>query len=35
MVAWATRHGERVDQAKAKLDELKIKLEAVYYSKAR
>ena len=30
--AWATRHGERVDQAKAKLDKLGIKLEAVYYT---
>jgi uncharacterized protein with GYD domain len=30
--AWATRHGERVDQAKAELDKLGIKLEAVYYT---
>lgn len=29
---WAGRHVERVDQAKAKLNELGIKLEAVYYT---
>jgi uncharacterized protein with GYD domain len=29
---WAGRHEERTDQAKAKLKELKIKLEAVYYT---
>jgi uncharacterized protein with GYD domain len=29
---WAGRHGERTDQAKAKLKELGIKLEAVYYT---
>ena len=30
--AWATRHDERVEQAKAKLDALGIRLEAVYYT---
>jgi uncharacterized protein with GYD domain len=30
--AWATRHDERVAQAKAKLDTLGIRLEAVYYT---
>jgi uncharacterized protein with GYD domain len=29
---WAGRHKERTDQAKAKLKELKIKLEGVYYT---
>ena len=29
---WAERHGQRTDQAKAKLAELNIKLEAVYYT---
>src|ERR671919_1860371 len=29
---WAGRHAERTDQAKAKLNELNIKLEAVYYT---
>jgi uncharacterized protein with GYD domain len=29
---WATRHGERVERAKAKLAELGIKLESVYYT---
>jgi uncharacterized protein with GYD domain len=29
---WAGRHAERIDQAKAKLKELNIKLEAVYYT---
>lgn len=29
---WAERHGERTDQAKKKLAELNIKLEAVYYT---
>jgi uncharacterized protein with GYD domain len=29
---WAGRHAERTDQAKTKLTELKIKLEAVYYT---
>ena len=29
---WAGRHAERTDQAKAKLNQLKIKLEAVYYT---
>lgn len=29
---WAERHGERTDQAKAKLRELGITLEAVYYT---
>ncbi len=30
--AWATRHDERVAKAKAKLDTLGIRLEAVYYT---
>jgi uncharacterized protein with GYD domain len=29
---WAGRHAERVDQANAKLNELGIRLEAVYYT---
>ena len=29
---WAKRHGERTDQAKAKLAELGIKLESVHYT---
>jgi uncharacterized protein with GYD domain len=29
---WAQRHGERTDQAKAKLRELNIKLEGVHYT---
>jgi hypothetical protein len=29
---WATRHGERIERAKAKLAELGIKLESVYYT---
>lgn len=29
---WAGRHAERTDQAKAKLKELEIKLEGVYYT---
>jgi len=29
---WAQRHEERTDQAKAKLRELSIKLDAVYYT---
>ena len=29
---WAERHAERTDKAKAKLKELNIKLEAVYYT---
>ena len=29
---WAGRHAERTEQAKAKLKELKIKLEAVHYT---
>jgi len=29
---WAGRHAERTSQAKAKLDELGIKLECVYYT---
>jgi uncharacterized protein with GYD domain len=32
---WAGRHAERIDQAKAKLKELNIKLEAVYYTQGQ
>ena len=32
---WATRHEERVGSAKEKLDQLGIKLEAVYYTQGR
>jgi uncharacterized protein with GYD domain len=32
---WAERHGERTDKAKAKLKELGITLEAVYYTQGK
>ncbi|MGH8613571.1 MAG: hypothetical protein ACREYF_16530 [Gammaproteobacteria bacterium] len=32
---WAAKHAERVTRAKAKLQELKITLESVYYTQVR
>ena len=32
---WAAKHGKRVESAKAKLEELGIKLEAVYYTQGQ
>ena len=32
---WASKHGKRVESARAKLEELGIKLEAVYYTQGQ